>query len=166
MILAVDVDYRGSSASVAGVSFQDWRDPEPQRIFMARVDGVAAYEPGSFWKRELPCILALLREHDLSPKVIVIDGFVYLDGVRQPGLGKHLYDSLGGEVAVIGVAKRAFRDIDERFALVRGESRNPLYVTAEGIGLPRAREAIAQMDGAHRHPTLLKMADQACRGIG
>jgi len=59
----------------------------------------------------------------------------------------------------------AFRDIDELFALYRGQSRNPLYVTAEGIELPRAREAVAGMHGEHRQPTLLKLADQVCRGI-
>ena len=166
MILAVDVDYQESSAKVAGVAFRDWSDHEAQQVFVSRVEGVAEYEPGRFYKRELPCILSLLREHDLSPDVIVIDGFVYLDGVGAPGLGKHLYDSLGGEVAVVGVAKRAFRDIDERFALYRGESKNPLYITAEGIDLHRARKAIEQMDGEHRNPTLLKKADQACRGVG
>ncbi len=131
---------------MAGVALHDWGARERQQVYRTRVEGVAEYQPGSFYRRELPCILALLREHGLALEVIVIDGFVHLDGVAEPGLGQHLHDALRGEVAVIGVAKRAFRDIGERFAL------------------HRTREAIARMHGEHRLPALLKLADQVCRG--
>ena len=106
MILAVDVDYRGTTASVAGIAFQHWQDSEPTSIYQSQVDNIADYVPGSFYKRELPCILTLLREHDLKPDVIMIDGYVYLDGKHQPGLGKHLYDALDGRTIIIGVAKK------------------------------------------------------------
>lgn len=163
MILAVDVDYDDSSASVAGVMFENWDDEVPEDIYISRVVGVADYVPGSFYKRELPCILALLTEHKLTPEVIVIDGFVYLNGVDEPGLGKHLYDALDGKIAVIGVAKRAFKGIDEKFATYRGGSKNPLYVTAEGVGVRDARRAVETMHGKYRNPTLLKKVDQVCR---
>jgi len=164
MILAVDVDYGDLSATVAGITFSNWDDREAQEIYVSSVDDIAEYEPGNFYKRELPCILSLLSEHGLSPDVIVVDGFVYLNGVDEPGLGKHLYDSLGEKIAVIGVAKRAFKDIDEQYALYRGESKNPLYITAAGICIQKARKAIEQMNGKHRNPTLLKKVDQICRG--
>lgn len=163
MILAVDVDYGDSSAKVAGVTFSNWDDQEPEKIYLTQIVGIAKYIPGSFYKRELPCILSLLSEHSLTPDVIVIDGYVYLNGIDKPGLGKHLYNALGGDIAIIGVAKRAFKDIDNKFALYRGESKNPLYVTAVGIDIHKARKAIVQMHGKYRNPTLLKKVDQICR---
>lgn len=93
----------------------------------------------------------------------MIDGFVYLDGVNKPGLGKHLYDSLGKDTIVIGVAKRPFKDICDDYAIYRGRSKKPLYVTAEGIDLNQAFEAITQMHGKFRIPDLLKKVDQVCR---
>lgn len=163
MILAVDVDYGDSSAIVAGVMFESWDDEDSEDIYISRIEGVADYVPGSFYKRELPCILALLTEHKLSPEVIVIDGFVYLNGVDEPGLGKHLYDALDGKIAVIGVAKRAFKGIDEKYATYRGGSKKPLYVTAEGIDVQNARRAVETMHGKFRTPALLKKVDQVCR---
>jgi deoxyribonuclease V len=163
MILAVDVDYGDSSAIVAGVTFENWDDEVPEDIYISRVVGVADYVPGSFYKRELPCILALLTEHKLTPEIIVIDGFVYLNGIDAPGLGKHLYDALDGKIAVIGVAKRAFKGIDVKFATYRGGSKKPLYVTAEGIEVQDARRAVERMHGKYRNPALLKKVDQVCR---
>jgi deoxyribonuclease V len=164
MILAVDVDYKGTSAQVGGVSFSNWDDSEPDIIYTSQVKNIGAYESGSFYKRELPCILSLLNEHSLKPTIIIVDGFVYLNGFDKPGLGKCLYDALGGEVAVVGVAKRSFKGITEEFALNRGESENPLYVTAEGMDTNQALELIKNMHGKYRIPSLLKTVDQVCRG--
>jgi deoxyribonuclease V len=163
MILAVDVHYADHHAVVAGVLFDDWPDAVPQREFITRVAVHAPYEPGQFYRRELPCILQLMVENDLEPDCIIVDGFVYLDGYREPGLGKHLYDALEGKVAVIGVAKSAFHGIPAEFAIYRGESRKPLYVTAAGIDIEEAKRCIAMMHGSHRQPTLLKRADWLCR---
>jgi deoxyribonuclease V len=163
MILAVDVDYRGLSAKVAGVTFSEWDAEEEDEIYVSYVEGIAEYVPGSFYKRELPCILALLSEHNLSPDIIVVDGFVYLNGIDMPGLGKHLHDALDKNIAIVGVAKRIFKGINNDFALCRGESKNPLYITSEGISTNQARDAIARMHGKHRHPTLLKKVDSICR---
>lgn len=163
MILAVDVAYSDSLAKAAGITFSNWDDQEPEKIYLTQIVGVAGYISGSFYKRELPCILSLLSEHNLTPDVIVIDGYVYLNGVDKPGLGKYLYNALGGKVAIIGVAKSAFKDIDNKFALYRGESKNPLYVTAEGIDIHKARKAIEQMHGKYRNPTLLKKVNQISR---
>ena len=118
-----------------------------------------------FFKRELPCILKLLNEIEYKPSCIVVDGYVFLDGISQPGLGKYLYDALDKEIPVIGVAKRSFAKISDEFALLRGDSQKALYITAAGIDQALAKEYIASMYGKHRNPSLLKKADQVCRGI-
>lgn len=163
MILAVDVQYYGEHAVVAGVIFADWQDRTPAGEVITRVAVHAPYEPGEFYRRELPCILQLIVENDLEPDCIVVDGFVYLDGNNRPGLGRHLFDALEGKVAVIGVAKRAFGEIPAEFTIYRGESGRPLYVTAAGIDIEEAKRCIAKMHGRHRQPTLLKRADWLCR---
>ena len=163
MILAVDVHYKGQKAVVAGVLFANWDDDHPCEVFMSTVSDIKKYEPGEFYMRELPCILKLLEDHNIRPDCIITDGFVYLDGVGKAGLGKHLYDALEGEVNVIGVAKKPFKDISESFAVYRGRSGNPLYVTSEGIEIETAKKLVATMSGRFRVPTLLKIVDQACR---
>jgi deoxyribonuclease V len=163
MILAVDVNYSEIRATVAGVLFADWHDENPSREVVSFMEVPADYQPGQFYKRELPCILKLIEENELSPECIVVDGFVYLDGYSKPGLGKYLFDALGGRTPVIGVAKSRFKDIGAEYELYRGASNRPLYVTAEGIELDRAKAYIRSMHGKYRQPTLLKRVDQLCR---
>ena len=163
MKLAVDVQYWNDKATAGGVSFKNWQDQEMQRKYVSFVEGFADYEPGYFYKRELPCILNLIAEHQLKPECIVIDGFVFLDGFSQAGLGKHLFDALDGRVSIIGVAKKRFKDIDSKYEVHRGDSKRPLYVTAVGMEVEQAKENIRSMHGSNRLPTLLKYADQICR---
>ncbi len=163
MILAVDVDYRDNYASIGGVTFAHWEDNEEIDSFQSVLYDIEQYTPGKFYRRELPCILKLIEEHQLKPNFIIIDGFVYLDGVSEPGLGKHLYDALNGNVPIIGVAKKQFKKISSNFSIYRGSSQNPLYVTSVGIGFEVAKELIISMHGKYRIPTLLKKADQVCR---
>ncbi|HJV66917.1 MAG TPA: endonuclease V [Geomonas sp.] len=160
MILVVDVAYSEEDAVAAGVLFRDWRDDAPVREVVSHHPHPASYQPGEFYKRELPCILKLITDHALQPDCIIVDGFVYLDGCHQPGLGKRLYDALGGEVAVIGVAKSPFKGIGPEFAIYRGESVKPLFVTAAGIDLEQAKAYVLGMHGGYRVPSLLKRADQ------
>ena len=163
MILAVDSHYQADCAHVAGVAFETWSAAHPQAVYCSQVPGARAYVPGEFYKRELPGILTLLREHRLSPATIVIDSYVYLDGAAKPGLGKHLYDALNGRTRIIGVAKSPLPGIRSPYTLLRGSSSRPLYVTAEGVPLASAKTCLAAMHGGHRIPTLLKMADRECR---
>jgi deoxyribonuclease V len=163
MILAVDVQYLENSAKVAGVVFKNWADEESQQEYVSKIDGVADYESGNFFKRELPCIIKLITEHLLMPECIVVDGYVFLDGYFTAGLGKHLYDMLDGKVAVVGIAKKQFKGIDSNFEVYRGDSRTPLYVTAVGIDIEQAKLNILKMHGAYRLPTLIKRVDQICR---
>lgn len=163
MILAVDVQYAENRATVAGVEFAQWQADAADRELVSFVEGVAQYEPGQFYRRELPCIIRLMEEHELRPEYVVIDGLVYLDGFSRAGLGRHLFDALGRRVPVIGVAKKRFAGIGAPYEVYRGSSKRPLLVTAAGIDVELAKEYIAGMHGRYRLPTLLKRADQLCR---
>lgn len=113
MILAVDVSYCRQTAVAAGVAFKKWDEARPRAIFTSTISAFGAYIPGEFHRRELGCILGLLTEHRIRPACIIVDGYVYLDGVSKAGMGKYLYDILEGKVMVIGVAKKPFKDISE-----------------------------------------------------
>lgn len=166
MILAVDVHYRGSGADVAGLLFRDWSDARALTQHQKHIPEVVAYEPGAFYKRELPCLLALIDALPALPGCVVIDGYVHLGADRRPGLGWHLWEALQHQVAVIGVAKTAFHETSDEARLWRGISATrPLYVSSVGISLAEARAAIAGMHGPYRLPTLLKAVDGLCRGL-
>lgn len=163
MILAVDVHYENFSAVVAGIGFGNWSDETAEASYISVIGQTEHYTAGEFYKRELPCILQLLKQHKLSPTHIIIDGYVYLDGHTRPGLGRYLYDALSGRVKIIGVAKNPFKGITGEYALYRGVSAKPLYITCAGLALSEAKARIATMHGAHRIPSLLKTVDQLCR---
>ncbi len=163
MILAVDVDYNNENALIAGITFSHWRDEKETAVYKSQITNIEAYEPGNFYRRELPCILELIKEHTLKPEIVVIDGFVWLDGTSRPGLGAHLYSALGNMTPVIGVAKKSFAGIPPEYALLRGKSNKPLYITCSGIELESALLNIKTMAGKYRLPTLLKKVDRLCR---
>ena len=166
MILAVDVDYRQDRAVAAGVLFNAWNATTAVQEIRIDCQITNGYVPGEFYRRELPCILKLFGKLDKHVDIIVIDGFVYLGEERRPGLGMHLYERLNGKVAVIGVAKSAFKDTPASTRLLRGGSQRPLYVTAIGMAEDAARQGIQQMHGKDRLPTLLKLVDRLCRERG
>ena len=163
-ILAIDVAYEADTAVAAGILFENWEDDRSRQNFISEISEIDSYVPGEFYKRELPCILKLLEQHEIHPDCIVVDGLVYLDGVGKAGLGKYLFDALERKTAVIGVAKNSFRNIPSEFALCRGKSKKPLFVTSAGIDIGVAKKLIANMHGNFRLPTLLKQVDQLCRG--
>lgn len=162
MILAIDVHYREQTAKVVCAVLKDWKDPAAMHYWIKYVPTAAEYIPGSFYKRELPCILSILEDIDLQQvQGIVIDGFVVLDDTGKPGLGAHLYESLLHKVPVIGVAKSNFYQ-NSRFVIPvqRGESAKPLFVTAMGTNLQQAAENIKAMPGEFRIPDVLKELDK------
>ncbi len=163
MILAVDVCYLNEKAIVGGILFSDWTDAKPCRELVISCQVPDAYMPGQFYRRELPCIGALLEQVPEKLECIVIDGFVYLGRHKEPGLGKHLRDMLDRKVVVIGVAKTPYQDTPESCRLLRGAGSNPLYVTASGISVERAKLLISSMHGQDRIPTLLRHVDRLCR---
>ncbi|MBI5569025.1 MAG: endonuclease V [Desulfomonile tiedjei] len=163
MIAATDVYYQNDSAVGAAVLFSRWDAPTVNREVRSTLAPIAAYQPGYFYKRELPCILDLLRRIDDTLEAIVIDGFVWLDAMNRPGLGAHLYRCLDDRTPVIGVAKNPFKGALHAAEVYRGRSQKPLYVTAAGMDQVAAAENIRRMHGSHRIPTLLKRVDRLCR---
>lgn len=150
-------------AIAAGILHPDWTTDAIERVIIRHIDGVAPYEPGAFYKRELPCLMRILEDVDAPLEAVVVDGYVTLGPGRSPGLGGRLYDSIGHSAPVIGVAKSEFAGTPHNCRVFRGRSRQPLYVTSAGIPLIDAKECVAGMHGQHRIPTLLKMVDRLCR---
>ena len=164
MIACLDVDYRESIAYAAGLAFHNWPDAIPATEKVVPVVGVYPYQPGQFFRRELPCLLAVVRE--LPPvAVVIVDGYVWLEGVSVPGLGAHLYHSLAGKVVVIGVAKTRYAGA-RAVEVLRGRSTRPLFITAAGMSSESAAEHVGFMHGPNRIPTLLKRVDFLCRQAG
>ncbi len=162
MIACIDVDYRDSHAVAACVCFEHWDDGTPVLESAIEIRDVKPYEPGQFYRRELPCILAVLQTLPTLPQIVIIDGYVWL-GEQRHGLGAHLYDALDEQAAVIGVAKTRFVGAKPVALVTRGRSRTPQYVTAAGMDITEAARHIQTMHGSHRIPTMLKRVDQLSR---
>jgi len=163
MKVCLDVDYRETTERVGAVVFGDWRDARASAERVRPVSEVKSYESGQFYRRELPCLLAMLQTLP-EMQAIVVDGYVWLDGPGKPGLGAHLHTALEGRVAVVGVAKTKFLGAHEVREVLRGSSQRPLYVSAVGLAVDEAAEQVRTMHGEHRIPTLLARVDQLCRG--
>ena len=168
-IAFLDVGYKGARARAACVLTESWESRSPGSIRVQDIEAVEAYEPGSFYRRELPCLLAILRALPSLPEIVVVDGYVWLASVGRPGLGAHLYDALGHGAAVVGIAKTAFAGAESCPAVVRvlrGRSRSPLFVTAAGIDPDVAAQCVRRMAGNHRIPEIVKLTDRLSRGGG
>jgi deoxyribonuclease V len=127
----------------------------------AFVDRVAAYEPGEFYRRELPPLRAVLADvHDLD--LLIIDGYVTLDPDGRPGLGAYAHAEFG--VPVIGVAKTRFAPAVHAVSVLRGSAKRPLYVTSAGILPADAASLVRAMTGRYRIPDALRRADALARG--
>lgn len=165
MIFAVDVQYHDTVGFAAGVQFFEWPDEKPYCCYTEIIENIHQYIPGQFYKRELPCIMALMKKLDTMPDTIVVDGFVYLGSESKPGLGAYLYRELQETIPVIGVAKRPFHNTPKNFEVYRGKSKNPLYVSAAGIDLEVAKKKVISMHGPYRIPEMLKTVDRLCRDL-
>lgn len=164
VIACIDVGYENESALAACVVISDWQAAESAAEYVERIDQIQDYEPGEFYRRELPCIQAVLNRLPQPPTCVVIDGYVWLDEHQRPGLGAYLHDLLHNEVPVIGVAKSAFRGSHHAATVRRGESERALFVTSMGISITDAVANIKSMHGPFRIPTILKRVDQLSRG--
>lgn len=165
MIAVLDAAYRNNGATAACVLFENWSDSAPAGEIICETGEAAPYEPGKFYLRELPCLLAVLQRAGSLPGVIIVDGYVWLRDESDPGLGGHLYTALERKAAVIGVAKTRFRGASTARGIVRGASAAPLFITAAGIPLAEAADCIQRMHGRFRIPTLIRRADQLSRGL-
>ena len=169
--LILDVHYKEGqetdavTATVAGIRFEGIKQSRILNEYTVEVNDVAPYESGQFYKREMPCLLALINQIDEPFDAIIIDGYVFLDGVSKAGLGKYLYDNLANKKPIIGIAKNHFYDIPEDYAVWRGISKHPLYVTSTGIEIKKAKEMISRMDGDNRMPKMVTYVDKLGRVI-
>lgn len=132
--------------------------------FSHRAGPAAEYQPGEFYKRELPLIVSVLAMLPRKPDVIVIDGYVWLGVEGRKGLGAHLHEALRGTGAIVGIAKTKFEGASYWAAEVRrGASESPLFVTAAGVPMATAAADVKRMHGPHRIPTLLARVDRLAR---
>lgn len=164
MILAIDVYYQEQGAKAVGVLF-DWEDASPRQTVIELMHDVAEYVPGEFYKRELPCIEALLNKIGADfLDVVIVDGHIYVDNNGTYGLGGKTFELLGKRIPVIGVAKTGFHTNKETVIEVfRGESKNPLYVSAIGMDTALAAARIQAMHGSYRIPDILKKLDMVTK---
>ncbi|REC56442.1 endonuclease V [Chryseobacterium piscium] len=158
MIYAFDTFYYEDFAKTVCIAFEDWNSETESFIYSENTEISANYESGAFYKRELPCILSLLKKIDLKEgDLIIVDGYVTLDNSGKIGLGGYLYESLNKKYPVIGIAKNGFASEDNlRKTIFRGESKTPLFLTAVGIDTDDIKIKVENMYGAYRIPTLLK----------
>jgi deoxyribonuclease V len=161
LIASVDVQYgatRGARAAV--VAFTPWSAETPTEQHVVQIADVDPYEPGAFYKRELPCIRAALASLTSRPTVVIVDAHAWLaPGVA--GLGARLLHADPSIATVVGVAKTRFKGAPAT-PIVRGRSTAPLWVDEAGERLDAARR-VAEMHGPYRVPALLRLVDQLAR---
>ncbi len=162
MLACLDAAYRADRGVGACVLFDDWTDSLPALELVRECPAPEPYRSGELYRRELPCLLAVLGAVAECPSVLVIDGYVWLSDAGAPGLGGHLYAALDRRVTVIGVAKRPYPGASA-VPVLRGRSRQPLFVSAAGAELSWTASRIRAMHGPYRIPTLLKRADRLAR---
>jgi deoxyribonuclease V len=154
---AVDVHYPdggGGRAALVLASDPTFATVADERV--AWLDTVEPYQPGSFYLRELPAIQAVLA--GAGPlRLLIVDGYCDLDPYGRPGLGTRVRDALG--IPVIGVAKTAFHSATHAVAVHRGQSTQPLYVTACGLAIDEATALVMAMAGPFRLPDALRRVD-------
>lgn len=161
-ILAVDAQYSGNSARVAGVVFSSWTSDVPTSEYIVDVNGVKPYRSGFFHERELPCIMAMLDIIVEEPSLILVDGYADL-GAGKPGLGRYTYLATNKTIPVVGVAKSPHPGACA-FKVFRGRSKHPLLVTTAGTEPRLAAQGVKNMHGKFRTPHMLWRADQLARG--
>ena len=162
MFAAADVHYLPSGGARAALVLAP--DPTFSAIVSEKtvfIDHVAPYQPGEFYRRELPPIRAVLADVD-DLGLLIIDGYVTLDPNGRPGLGAYAHEEFA--VSVIGVAKTRYALAVHAIPVVRGTAKRPLYVTAVGIPPADAAELVRTMTGSFRLPDALRRVDTLARG--
>ncbi|MEQ1811164.1 MAG: endonuclease V [Terricaulis sp.] len=163
-LVAIDAAYGEARSAVSAVYFRDWGSEFTHvTSSFIREGEPPAYEPGAFYKRELPLLMEALDRAPMPVSAVVIDGYVWLSADSKPGLGARLYEALARRVPVIGVAKTAFRDDSWSETVRRGTSDVPLHVTSIGIDRADAARRIVGMSGEGRISKLVGLADRQAR---
>lgn len=164
MIAILDAAYAGEASVAACLTADDWTSATPLAEFTHRAGRAEEYTPGEFHRRELPLLMSVLSMLPERPRILVIDGYVWLDADGRKGLGAHLFETLRGRTAVVGVAKSRFVGAEQWVEQVtRGDGANPLWVTSAGVTLSEAVSGVKRMHGANRIPTLVGRVDQLAR---
>lgn len=166
MLLAIDVHYKETYAKAVGVLF-NWNNEQPISIITTIINEVEEYQSGQFYKRELPCILEIIKQVDLATlEAIIVDGHIYVDNNKKYGLGAHLWSTLNEKIPIIGVAKKSFINTNEvSVPVFRGTSKQALFISAIGMDLYEAISKVQNMKGEFRIPTILKTLDQITKEI-
>jgi len=165
MFAATDVQYLPTGAARAALvlaSDAAFSSVVAEQTMLVSSVGVAPYEPGEFYRRELPPLRAVLAPALPDVELLIVDGYVDLDPSGRPGLGAHAHKEFS--VPVIGVAKTRFATATHAIPVIRGQSARPLFVTSAGLPLPDAAALVHAMSGKHRLPDALRRADQLARG--
>jgi deoxyribonuclease V len=153
-------------ARAACVLIDAWNSDQVLESFVQDSLIEAPYRPGEFYRRELPCLVSVLRLLPALPDAIVIDGYVWLPPDGRPGLGAHLDDALEHRTVIVGIAKTAFASVASCPAVapvLRGASRNPLYVSSAGLATDAAAVAVRSMAGPYRIPDIVRITDRLSR---
>lgn len=164
--MAIDGYDIENQAKTVGILFRHGTDTKSNSdtVITDYQNNIAPYQSGQFYRRELPCIMALLDKIDkidLSTiSTIVIDGYVHLaDG--KIGLGGYLYHALDKTIPIIGVAKKEFSgNKPYLIEIICDQSKHPLYISAIGIPFENVVANINSVAGKYRMPDLLSFLEQ------
>ena len=102
--ICLDVYYYEEYAKASGIVFQKDQEEKVIAEYNELIYNISEYIPGQFYKRELPCLLALLEKVKENIDFIIVDSFVWLDDSKK-GLGGYLHEAMECRTPVIGVAK-------------------------------------------------------------
>jgi deoxyribonuclease V len=159
---AVDVHYPptgGARAAVVLASDATFSAITAEKTVL--IEHVAPYQPGEFYRRELPPLRAVLLGVD-ALDLLIVDGYVTLDPSGRSGLGAHAHAEFG--VPVIGVAKTRFAPATHAIPVLRGNAAKPLYITSAGLAASDAAALVRAMAGKFLLPDALRRADTLARG--
>ncbi len=158
-----DVKYHDQFAIIGYVLFENHASHVAFRTGQVRHDKVEPYVSGEFYKRELPCLLTAIHQIPEVMDLIYVDGNVWLDNDNK-GLGCYLYEALNMKIPVIGISKTAFHNSEKNvYPVLRANSKKPLYISSIGMEPTLAARSVAEMHGAFRLPTMIKLADTMSR---
>lgn len=162
--LILDVGYfeqnQNTYAIISAIRFAGIQTHTILNQYKTTVHNVMPYKSGQFYQREMPCLLQLINEIKEPFDIIIIDGYVYLDGETQAGLGKHLYEHLNDKKPIIGIAKNSFQNINNQYAIYRGNSKKPLFITCIDFDLDNAKQLVKNLEGQFRIPNIINMVDK------
>lgn len=163
MFAAADVQYLsdgGARAALVIAVDRAFSSHSAERT--ALVPEVAPYQPGEFFRRELPPLRAVLTGVEEGIEMLIIDGYVDLDPEGRRGLGAYAHEAFG--MPVVGVAKTRFATATHAVPVLRGDSKRPLFVTAAGVPVADAADMVGSMAGRFRLPDALRRVDALARG--